>query len=115
MTTVAEMVISPQDEVVATGADVFRHNPVGSYSKAVHVGFLVTEPSQRGKGFAQLLLARIILACTQEYAAELLYTGVRPHKSISQWVCRNCGLDDSDMYFLGVSSPQLVKQGEFTR
>jgi predicted acetyltransferase len=113
--TVSEMVITAQDEVVATGVGIFRHNPEGSYRKAAHVGFLATEPSQRGKGFARLLLARIILASYEEYAAELVHTGVRSENIPSQRVCRNCGLEDSGMYFLGVAYPQIIKQAEFTR
>jgi RimJ/RimL family protein N-acetyltransferase len=115
ITTVAEMVINAQDEVVATGTGIFRHNPEGSYGKAAHVGFLATEPSQRGKGFARLLLARIILASYEEYAAELVHTGVRSDNIPSQRVCRNCGLEDSGMYFLGVVYPQKIEQAEFTR
>jgi RimJ/RimL family protein N-acetyltransferase len=113
--TVAEMVINAQDEVVATGVGIFRHNPEGFYRKAAHVGFLATEPSQRGKGFASLLLARIILASYEEYAAELVHTGVRSDNIPSQRVCRNCGLKDSGMYFLGVAFPQIIEQAEFTR
>lgn len=115
MPTIAEMVIATGDEVVATGVGIFRHNPEGSYGKAAHVGFLATEPSQRGKGFARLLLARIILACFEEYEAELVHTGVRPDNVPSQRVCRKCGLEDSGMYFLGVTNPQTVEQAEFTR
>lgn len=113
--TVAEMIITTQDEVVATGVGIFRHNPEGSYRKAAHVGFLATEPSQRGKGFARMLLARIILASYEEYAAELVHTGVRSDNIPSQRVCRICGLEDSGMYFLGVAYPQIIKQAEFTR
>ena len=112
---IAEMVISPRDEIVATGAIIFRHNPEGSYGKAAHVGFLATEPSQRGKGLARLLLARIILAGYQEYAAELIYTGVHAENIPSQRVCRNCGLEDSDMYFLGVVYPPVLEQEALTR
>ena len=100
---------------MATGVGIFRHNPEGSYRKAAHVGFLATEQSQRGKGFARLLLARIILASYEEYAAELVHTGVRSENIPSQRVCRNCGLEDSGMYFLGVAYPQIIKQAEFTR
>ncbi len=113
--TVAEMIITPQDEVVATGVGIFRHNPEGSYGKAAHVGFLATEPNQRGKGFARLLLARIILASYEESGAELVHTGVRADNIPSQRVCRNCGLEDSGMYFLGVAHPQIMGQAEFTR
>ena len=113
--TVAEMIITAQDEVVATGVGIFRHNPEGSYRKAAHVGFLATEPSQRGKGFARLLLARIILASYEEFAAELVHTGVRSDNIPSQRVCWNCGLDDSGMYFLGAAYPQIIDQAEFTR
>ena len=113
--TVAEMLINPQDEVVAVGAGLFRHNPQGAYGKAAHVGFLATEPSQRGKGFGRLLLARIILACYQEYAAELVHSGVRADNVPSQRVCRKCGLEDSGMFFVGVVYPQLFAQAELTR
>ncbi len=113
--TVAEMIITPQDEVVATGVGIFRHNPEGFYRKAAHVGFLATEPGQRGKGFARLLLARIILASYEEYAAELVYTGVRSDNIPSQRVCQDCGLEDSGMYFLGVTNPQIMEGAEFTR
>lgn len=113
--TIAEMVISPQDEIVATGVSIFRHNPEGSYGKAAHVGFLATEPSQRGKGLARLLLARVILASYQENAAELLHTGVRADNIPSQRVCRNCGLEESGMYFLGVVYPPVLEQEAFTR
>ncbi|HSG18144.1 MAG TPA: GNAT family N-acetyltransferase [Anaerolineae bacterium] len=112
---VAEMVINPQDEVVATGVGIFRHNPEGSYGKAAHVGFLATESGQRRKGLARLLLARIILAGYQEYAAEFLYTGVRADNVPSQRVCRSCGLEDSSMYFLGVIYPPMLERVEFTR
>jgi hypothetical protein len=60
--TVAEMIVGAEDEVVATGAGIFRHNPDGSYGEAAHVGFLATELSHRGKGFARMVLARIIIA-----------------------------------------------------
>jgi predicted acetyltransferase len=113
--TITEMVISPQDEIVATGVGIFRHNPEGSYGKAAHVGFLATDPNQRRKGFARLLLARIILASYQEYGAELLHTGVREDNIPSQRVCRNCGLEDSGMYFLGVVYPPALKREAFTR
>ncbi|UCG23945.1 MAG: GNAT family N-acetyltransferase [Chloroflexota bacterium] len=112
---VAEMILDPQDEVVATGVSIFRHNPEGPYGKAAHVGFLATEPSQRGKGFAQLLLARIILASYQENSAELLHTGVRAENIPSQRVCQSCGLEDSGMYFLGVAHPQKLERAQFTR
>jgi len=111
---IAEMVINPLGEVVATGVGLFRHNPEGSYGKAAHVGFLATKPSHRGKGFARLLLARIILASYQEYSAELLHTGVRAENTPSQRVCQNCGLEDSGMYFLGVASPQILERARFT-
>jgi predicted acetyltransferase len=113
--TVAEMVITPQDEVVATGVGIFRHSLESSYEKAAHVGFLATEPSQRGNGFARLLLARIILASYEEYEAELVYTGVRADNVPSQRVCRNCGLEDSGMYNLAVVYPQKVEKTEYTR
>lgn len=113
--TVAEMIIAPGDEVVATGAGIFRHNPGGPYGKAAHVGFLATEQGQRGRGFARLLLARIIVACFEEYAAEFVHTGVRPDNVPSQRVCRNCGLEDSGMYLLGVINPQTAEKAEFTR
>ena len=112
---VAEMVINPQDEVVAVGAGLFRHNPEGAYGKAAHVGFLATEPSQRGNGFGRLLLARIILACYQESGAEFVYTGVRADNAPSQRVCRKCGLEDSGNFFVGVVYPEMVKQGDVTR
>ena len=113
--TVAEMILTAQDEVVAIGASIFRHSPEGSYRKAAHVGFLATDPSQRGNGFARLLLARIILASYEEFAADLLHTGVRSDNIPSQQVCRICGLEDSGMYCLGVTHPQIIKQAEFTR
>jgi RimJ/RimL family protein N-acetyltransferase len=113
--TVAEMIIAPEDEVVATGVSLFRHNPEGPYGKAAHVGFLATEPSQRGKGFGRLLLARIIVASYQEYGAEMVHTGVRPDNVPSQHVCRNCGLEDSGTYFLGVTYPPILKQADLTR
>ena len=113
--TVAEMIINAQDEVMATGVGIFRHNPGGFYGKAAHVGFLATESSQRGNGFARLLLARIILASYEEYAAELVHTGVRSENIPSQRVCQNCGLEDSGMYCLGVTNPQIMKGAEFTR
>lgn len=112
---VAEMVITPQGEIAATGVSIFRHHPKGPYGKAAHVGFLATEPSQRGKGFARLLLARIILASYQEYEAELVHTGVRADNVPSQRVCQSCGLADSGMFFLGVAYPQLLERAEFTR
>ena len=113
--TIAEMIIDPNGEVVATGAGIFRHNPQGPFGKAVHVGFLATEPGQRGKGFASLLLAQILLACFQEYAAVLAHTGVRAENIPSQRVCQRCGLQDSGTYFLGVMYPLGDKQAEFTR
>lgn len=113
--TIAEMVINPSGEVMATGAGIFRHNPEGPYRKAAHVGFLATEPGQRGKGFGRLLLARIILACYQEYAADFLYTGVRADNLPSQRVCQKCGLEVSDMSFLGVVYPPMLERGQFTR
>lgn len=113
--TIAEMIIDPNGEVVATGVGIFRHNPQGPFGKAVHVGFLATEPGQRGKGFARLLLARIILACYEEYAAEGAHTGVRAENIPSQRVCHSCGLQDSGTYFLGVMYPLGVNQAEFTR
>jgi ribosomal protein S18 acetylase RimI-like enzyme len=112
---VVEMVIAPQGEIAATGVSIFRHNPQGPYGKAAHVGFLATEPSQRGKGFARLLLARIILASYQDYSAEFVHTGVRASNVPSQRVCRSCGLVDSRMFFVGVTYPQLLKRAEFTR
>ena len=113
--TLAEFVITPLDEVVATGAGIFRHNPESPYGKAAHVGLLATEQSHRGKGFARLLLARIILACYDEFAAELVHTGVRADNIPSQRVCLDCGLEDSEMYFVGVFYPQIMEQAEFTR
>lgn len=112
---VAEMITAPDGEAAATGAGIFRHNPEGVYGKAAHVGFLATEPSQRGKGFASLLLARIILTSYEEFSAELVHTGVRSENIPSQRVCRKCGLGDSGMYFLGVTYPPVMKQAEFTR
>jgi len=100
---------------VATGDGIFRHTPEGPYGKAAHDGFLATEPSQRRNGFAHLLLARIILACYEEYSAELVHTGVRADNIPSQGVCQNCGLEDSGMYLLGVRYPQKFEQAEFTR
>jgi RimJ/RimL family protein N-acetyltransferase len=113
--TLAEFVITPLDEVVATGAGIFRHNPAGPYGKAAHVGLLATEQSHRGKGFARLLLARIILACYDEFGAEFVHTGVRTDNIPSQRVCSDCGLADSGMYFVGVFYPQIMEQAEFTR
>jgi len=113
--SVAEMIITPRGEVAATGAGVFRHNSESDYEKAAHVGFLATEPSQRGKGLARLLLARVILACYEELAAELVHTGVRADNIPSQRVCRDCGLEDSGRFALGVISPQVMEQAEFTR
>lgn len=113
--TVAVMIIGSQDEVVATGAGIFRHNPDSPYGKAAHIGFLATEPSLRGKGFGRLLLARIILACYEEHAAELVHTGVRTDNIPSHRVCRICGLEDSGMYMLGASYPQIINVTEFTR
>ena len=113
--TVAEMVINAQDEVVAVGAGLFRHKPEGLYGKAAHVGFLATKPGQRGKGFGRLLFAQIILACYQEFTAEIVHTGVRADNVPSQRVCRKCGLEDSGMYFLGVVNPQMIEQAEVTR
>lgn len=111
----AEFVMTPEDEVAATGAGIMRHNPTGPYGKAAHVGFLATEPSHRGQGFARLLLARIILACYEEFAAELAHTGVRADNIPSQRVCQRCGLEDSGTYFLGVVHPQAMGQAQFTR
>lgn len=111
---VAEMILNADAEVVATGVSIFRHNPEGILGKTAHVGFLATEPGQRGQGFARLLLARIILASFEEMAAEMVYTGVRPDNVPSQRVCRICGLEKSGMYMLGAIAPQMG-QGEFTR
>lgn len=112
---IAEVVIDAQEEIVATGASIFRHNPAGAYGKAAHVGCLATDPSQRRQGLAQLLLARISLASYEEYGADLLHTGVRAANEPSQRVCHNCGLADSGMLFLGVSYPPLLEGGRFTR
>lgn len=112
--TIAEMIITPQDEIVATGASIFRHNPDGVYGKAAHVGFLATENGHRGKGLARLLLARVILASYEKFSAELVHTGVRPDNIPSQRVCQSCGLEDSGMYCLGVIYPQIMEQDRFT-
>jgi RimJ/RimL family protein N-acetyltransferase len=113
--TIADMIVAPHDEIVATGAAVFRHNPAGRYRKAAHVGFLATEPSQRGRGFGRLLLARIILACHEEHKAEPVYTGVRADNVPSQRVCQSCGLVDRGLHFVGASYPQTMGYAEFTR
>lgn len=113
--SIAEMVINPQDSVVATGASVFRHNPAGPYRKAAHVGYLATEPGYRGQGLAQLLLARVSLASFNDYGANMLHTGVRADNNPSQRVCHNCGLHDSGMFFVGVAYPPMLEGGSFTR
>jgi RimJ/RimL family protein N-acetyltransferase len=115
MPAVAEMILSPKEEVLATGVTVMRHNPNGSNGKAAHVGFLATDPAQRGQGFAQLLLARVILASFEAFAAEFVYTGVRADNAPSQRVCRACGLEDSGMVCLGAAYPPAFEQAEFTR
>lgn len=62
-----------------------------------------------------MLLARIIVASYQEDGAELVHTGVRADNVPSLRVCRNCGLEDSGMYFVGAEYPQEVGQVDFTR
>jgi len=114
MPVIAAMILSPEDLVVATGVGIFRHNPVGPFGKAVHVGSLATDPDHRGQGLARLLLATINLACYREQAAELLYTGVRAENTPSLRVCRDCGLYDSGMHLLGVVYPPMLGRTHFT-
>ena len=109
------MVINAEDEVVASGASLFRHSPAGPNGKAAHVGYLATEPSYRGQGLAQLLLARVSLASFEEYGASMLHTGVRAANKPSQRVCHNCGLHDSGTFFVGVAYPPLLEGGSLTR
>lgn len=112
--TVAEMVLTPQGQIAAVGAGVFRHSPAGPNARAAHVGFLATDPDQRGQGLARLLLARIIIACRQEYGAEFVHSGVRAENVASMHVCRDCGLEDSGTYFTGVVYPPVLKREHFT-
>lgn len=112
---IAEVLINSRHRIVATGVSIFRHNPTGPYAKAAHVGFLATEPAERGQGFAQLLLARINLASIEERGASLLHTGVRAANEVSQHVCRQCGLEDSGRFFLGVVYPPVLQREAFTR
>lgn len=112
---IAEMIVTSQGEVVAAGASVFRHNPNGPISKAAHVGYLATDLNHRGKSFAKLLLARVILASFEEFGAELVHTGVKADNVPSHRVCRSCGLNRSSMYYLGASYSNKFDGVEFTR
>lgn len=113
--TVAEAVLSSRKQVLAVGGGIFRHNPKGPYGKWAHVGFLATDRDHRGQGLARLLLARIIVACYEEYGAETVHTGVRSQNVPSQIVCRACGLQNSGMYFVAVAYPPLLGGAQFTR
>ena len=48
-------------------------------------------------------------------AFELIHTGVCADNIPSQQVCRNCGLEVSGMYFLGVANPPVLEREAFTR
>lgn len=112
--TIAGMVLTPDGQIVSVGAGIFRHSPAGPNSKAAHVGFLATDPDQRGQGLARLLLAHVIIACKQEYGAEFVHTGVRAENATSTHVCRDCGLEDSGTYFTAVVYPPVLKREHFT-
>lgn len=112
--TIAEMVLTPQGQIAAVGAGILRHSPAGPNGKAAHVGFLATEPDERGQGLARLLLARIIIACIQEHGAQLAHTGVRAENVASMHVCQDCGLEESGTYFMALVYPPVLKQEHFT-
>jgi GNAT superfamily N-acetyltransferase len=112
--TIAEMVLTAQGRIAAVGAGIFRHSAAGPNGKAAHVGFLGTDPGERGQGLARLLLARIILACSQEYGADKVHTGVRAENVASQHVCRDCGLEDSGTFFTAVFYPPVLRREHLT-
>ena len=112
--TIAAMVLNTQGETVAAGLGTLRHSAQGPFRKAAHVGYLATDPAQRGQGLARLLLAHVMLACMDEFGAELSHTGVRAENVASQKVCHDCGLEESGLTMMGAAYPPLLGRKRFT-
>jgi len=113
---VSVMVKAPDNSIAGTGIGVLRHHPNGPFKKAAHVGFLATKPELRRKGLGKTALAKVNKVLIDEYAIDLLHTGVKKENFASQRTCEACGLYlDEETYLLAVYQKKISGEGQFTK